>query len=645
MLVSFNWLKDYLGDTKLTAAQAADLLGQHAFEIEGVVAKGEDFVIDVDVLPNRSSDSLCHRGIAREIASIVDKPLATDPLTNSPELTETDLIEIDIKEEEACPRFTASLLTDVTVKESPAWLKNRLETIGQKSINNIVDATNYVMFALGQPLHAYDADLFPQVAGKWRFCVRYAKEGETVELIAEGGKNEARVVELTGSELLIVDQSSNRPISLAGVKGGSFAGVHLGTKKVIIEAAHFDPVITRRTARRLGIVIDASKRFENEPSRELPPFAQFEIIKLIKDIAGGNNEGTVDKYLKAAQQPEVTVSTDQVNNLLGITISGEEMKKILEQVGCTVKLEDKTLVAKGPWERTDLKIAEDFIEEIGRIYGYEHIKSVLPEKISLNEINKKHYYSEKIRHVLLSLGFSEVITSSFRKKDEIQLLNALASDKSYLRSNLKQNILEALDKNAPHTDLLGADDTRIFEIGTVFQKDKDNYITEHTTLSLGVRIKSSGYSGKEDGVVKTVLEKVAEELQTTIDWDLEKGVAEVNLSELLEKLPEPTSYEAFTAASTISYKPFSMYPSMSRDIALWVSENTKADMVEKVLTEAAGDLLVRTRLFDEFSKEGKLSLAFRMVFQSPEKTLTDEEVNGFMEKVYTAVAKEGWEVR
>lgn len=645
MLVSWNWLKDYLGDTNLTASEAADLLGAHAFEIEDIEEVDGDTVIDVDILPNRSSDCLSHRGVARELASITGVTLAHDPLVVELELKTTELIDVEIEDSNACPRFTASLVTDIEVKESPDWLKKRLEALGQRPINNIVDATNYVMYAVGQPIHAYDADLFPQVNGKWQFGVRFAKTGEVVSLIAEGGKDEERNVELQGTELLIIDRSSDTPIGLAGVKGGRFAGVHAGTSKIIIEAAHFHPSITRKTARRLGIVIDASKRFENEPSRELPPYAQSDIVKLIVDIAGGKYEGTIDEYLEKVEQKSVEVSVSKANSLLGLELGGEEMVKILNQVGCEAELSGVTITATGPWERTDLNIAEDFIEEIGRIYGYDHVKSIVPESVPLKELNKRHYYSEKIRHLLMEKGFSEVITSSFRKKDKIQLRNSLASDKSFLRSSLTKNITEVLDKNATHVDLLGAEDTRVFEIGTVFEPGGDLGVVEHVALAIGVRLKPSGYTGKEDKLLQGILESLEEEIKGPFKCILEKGVAELNLTELLEELPEPTEYTAISKNESIIYKPFSLYPAISRDIAMWTTEGVAPEEVETVLNDNAGELRVRTSLFDEFTKDGRTSYAFRLVFQSYEKTLTDEEVNAEMDRVYKAVEDKGWETR
>lgn len=644
MEVIHSWLKEYVGEALPEASQVEELLNFHAFEVDGVeVVEGES-VIDVDVLPNRASDSLCHRGIARELATILDVEMVEDPLQVEPDLATTDLIKVNIADQEACPRFTAALITDVEVKDSPAWLQTRLKALGQRPINNIVDATNYVMYAIGQPLHAYDADLFPQVDGKWQFDVRFAKAGETVSLLAEGGKTEDRIVELTGSELLIVDGSSNTPVGLAGVKGGRYAEVHAGTKNIIIEAAHFHPTITRKTARGLGIVIDASKRFENEPSRELPLYAQRDIVKLITNIAGGKFEGVHDEYLVKQTPVEVAVSVKQTNSLLGLDLSIETIQGIIERTGSVVRVEGEILYATGPWERTDLNIAEDYIEEVGRIYGLDKIVSVVPAARKISEVNKRQYYSEQLRQVLLGQGFSEVITTSFLNKGEIQLQNALAKDKSYVRNTLVKNITKVLDANFVHADLLGISGVRVFEIGTVFTKG-DSSVGEYVALTLGARTKGNGYSGQDDKIVQAACKAVSDSLGVEVDWVVEKGVAEMNLTELLDKLPNPTSYQSFEIGETVMYKSISPYPAIARDIALWVEEGQEAETVLSKLTTAAGELCVRQTLFDTFTKEGRTSYAFRLVFQSPDKTLTDEEVNLVMERINQIALENNWEVR
>lgn len=641
---SYNWLCDYLGTTAPSPARVAELLTAHAFEVEGMEAQADDTIFELKILPDRGSDCLSHRGVAREIASLVPCTLAYDPLGAPVSIPDTDAITVRIEDATDCPRFTACLVRGVTVGESPAWLKERLAAIGTRSINNIVDATNYVMYAMGQPLHAYDAVAFPQVDGVWQFDVRKAVAGETVSLLSEGGKDADRIVTLRGGELLIVDGSSNVPIGLAGVKGGRYAGVTTATTDIIIEAAHFDAGLTRRTARGLGIVIDASKRFENEPSRALPPLAQQMITDLILKIAGGTVLGMIDVYPLPKTPPTVAVPPARVNARLGIEISTEAMTALLQRVGVTVETGGADLLCTGPIERTDLNIPEDFIEEIGRVYGYHHVVSVVPTTVPLTDFNARHVYCEQIRAVLVAAGFTEIITTSFRNSDEIGLESSLASDKCFLRSELTTSLGDALTRNAPFTDLLGVSDTKLFEIGTVFTR-VDGFISEHVALAFGLRLKTTGYSGKEDGALTAVCGQLEAALGVPVEWQVVAGVAECNITALLTKLPVPHAYAVVPKATDITYRAFSVYPSVSRDVALWVGEGVELSAVEELVRAAAGGLLVRLTHVDTFSKDGRTSLAFRLVFQSKEKTLDGSEVDTHMSAVHSAITAAGFEVR
>lgn len=671
MKVVHNWLKDYIGDSIPTAQEIETLLTFHAFEVEGVEAVAGHEVIDIKILPDRGADCLSHRGIARELASIIGVPLVFDPLQNNERLAQFSDITVSIVDPKACTRFSAALVTGIAVGSSPLWLQKRLLALGQRPINNIVDATNYVMYSLGQPIHAYDADKFPQKEGKWQFEVRFAEVGESVSLIAEGGKHkvnaegrestlgykvnaegtegalgqEDRVITLQGTELLIVDGSSGRPIGLAGVKGGAYAGVDSATSKIIIEAAHFDPVVVRKTARRLGIVIDASKRFENNLSEGLVPHALRDVVKLIIEIAGGKCEGAIDVTVgDLFKRNPVTLPIAQVNALLGLSLSKEVMIDLVKKVGATIVDQGDTLLLEAPFERMDLNIPEDYIEEIGRLYGYINVASQVPPIVPLVEMNMRHFYSDIARVQLFSLGFSEVITSSFREKDAIQLQNALANDKSYLRSNLAINLREVLQKNANLVDILGAQDTRVFEIGTVFTRF-EGVIHEHVSLCIGVQVKVKGYTPKDDELLKTIVTSLEEKLGTSLNGTVEQGVFECNWSNVFTQLPVPIAYEKVPVAKEIIYKPFSLYPAIARDIALWVTEGTDTETVQTVIDANAGALRVRTTLLDVFTKEGRTSYAFRLVFQSYEKTFTDEEANACMKPVYAAVQEKGWEVR
>ena len=645
MKVIHSWLKEYVGDTLPDSQKVEELLTFHAFEVDGVEEVEGETVIDVKILPDRGSDCLSHRGVARELATILNVELKHDPLRQQIDLPVTDSVLINIQSSKACPRFTTSVITGVTVKESPEWLKKRLRVLGQRPINNIVDATNYVMLALGQPIHAYDADKFPLVDGKWMLGIRFATEGETVSLLAEAGKDEDRVVELTGSELLIVEGSKDTPVGLAGIKGGRYAELHPGTKNIIIEAAHFDPAVIRKTARRLGILTEASKRFENEPARDLPLYAQQEIIKLITDIAGGTCVGLVDEYKEKQTVTPVRVSPERINALLGLTLEPSEIIQLTERTGSSVVEEGEGLFSvTPPWERTDLLIEANFVEEVGRIHGLSKIKSVIPVPVPVTEVNARQYYTDKIRQALIEQGFSEVITTSFQKKGKLQLQNALASDKTYLRDSLIKNISSVLDANYAHIDLLGLSEVRVFEIGTVFSKTKTS-VTEHVSLALGVRTKGNGYNQKDDVILEAGRQAVSHTLGIEIAWENDKGVAETNLTDVLEKLPTPRSYEPITKQIPVTYQAVSPYPAVARDIALWVAGGESTAAVAATLTTAAGPLLVRHTLFDTFTKDGRTSYAFRLVFQAKDRTLTDIEVNAVMENIYLIAAAQKWEVR
>ncbi len=639
MKVSHDWLKEYLGDDTPPAEKIAELLTFHAFEIEEVLEVGADKVIDIKILPNRGADCLSHRGIAREVATLLGCSLTCDPLSLKPEMPETDKLKITIENPEACRHMDLALITGVAIKESPDWLKQRLETIGQRSINNVVDATNYVMYGLGQPTHAYDASQFKKDGEVWHLGVQMAKNGSTIKTL--GGVEH----ELDNSMQVIVNEADGSYAGVAGVKGGAYAELNTGTTDIIIEAGNFEPSLTRRSAQKLRLQTDASKRFENGVSTNIIPYAISEVVALILKIAGGTLEGYAHKRPVDIDNQSVPITLSHINALLGLALTDSDVEDIFGRLGfITTKSGDGSWKVTAPIERTDIIIPVDVIEEVGRVYGYDKVTSVPPTAVPLTEYNARHYYGERVRDVLLSQGFSEVITSSFRKKDDLQLQNALASDKSYLRSTLTKNITEVLDKNAGFTDLLGVNDTRVFELGTVFKKASGT-VAEHVSLALGVRLRPSGYTGKDDALLASVLAELESKLGVTLKATVDKGVAEINFSELLTELPAVTAYEPVLKLQDSTYKPFSPYPSVSRDIALWVTEGTTAAAVETVLNEQAGPLRVRTSLFDEFTKEGRTSFAFRLVFQSNEKTLTDEVVNVSMEAVYKAVKEKGWEVR
>ncbi len=641
MLVLRDWLKDYYGDDIPTLNEMENLFTFHAFEVEETKSDGGAEVIDLKILPDRAADCLSHRGIARELAVLTEKELSHDPFHAEVSLTPiTNRITIGIENEKNCRRFALVLMTGVTIKESPEWLRNRLEVLGQRSINNVVDATNYVMLALGQPLHAYDAKKVTHDESGWSFGVRMAREGEEVTTLSGDTYTCKENVQL------IVDGKNDIPLGFAGIKGGKAAEIDATTTDIIIEAANFDPQITRKGSQFLRLQTDASKRFENNISPEVVPYALHDVVALIGEIAGGVCEGYVDVYPHKEEGEQVKVTHTHVNALLGLTLEKQMISNILFRLGFAFEEREDEWDIRAPFERRDILIAEDIISEIGRVYGYEHVSPVLPEMVPLQEYNARHYYSEKVRTALLNEGFSEIVTSSFRKKDSIELQNALASDKRFMRSALRENIREVLDKNIPNVDLLGLQDIRVFEIGTVFYKNEDGTdVTEHVSLGIGVRTKQQGCTPKDDAILNDVKKILSETLGIQIGGTIENGIFECNVTSMLKHLPSPVSYDTFVPSRDIVFTPYSQYPFISRDIALWVPETTPASAVEDVIRTHAGNLLVRVSLFDEFKKDGKVSYAFRLIFQSMERTLTDEEVGTCMEQVIFALKNQGFEVR
>lgn len=641
MKVLHEWLKDYVGEKMPATLHIEKLFTFHAFEIDDIESHEHHTVIDVKVLPDRSSDCLCHRGLAHELAALVGSPLANDPLREPAVLEpKTERLSVTIENTDACTRFSGALISGITIKESPVWLKERLQALGQRSINNVVDATNYVMLSLGQPLHAYDADKFPHDASGWHFGVRMAREGEVVTTLSN------ETFTCTPKVQFITEATKDIPVGIAGVKGGKYAEIDGATQNIIIEAANFDSVITRRSSQSLKLQTDASKRFENNLSPELTAYGLRDCVALILDISGGTCEGYVDEYPHPKANVFVTVMHEHIEALLGVQIPPETVESIFGRLGFTFVREANGWSVTAPFERTDICIAEDVIAEVGRVHGYEHITAVVPPTVPLSERNARHYYGEQIRTILVSAGFSEVITSSFRKKDEIELQNALASDKGCLRSSLRNNIIEVLDRNMPNVDLLGLSNVQVFEIGTVFHKHESGRgIVEHVSLAVGVRHKQTGYSPKDDARLTEVLAKLEAALGTSCGAVVKEGVLECNLTELMSKLPAPTGYEAFTPKPDILFAAYSSYPFVSRDIALWVPEETTKESIEAILREEAGELLTRVTCFDEFHKEGKISYAFRLIFQSFERTMTDDEVGVIMGQITTRFSGVGYTVR
>lgn len=347
-----------------------------------------------------------------------------------------------------------------------------------------------------------------------------------------------------------------------------------------------------------------------------------------------------EPFPKKESNLKINISVSEINKLLGSNISGKEIEDIFNRLGFRFDLNKEEFMVTPPFERTDLKIKVDLIEEVGRIYGYENIEAKLPEKLErAPKINKKFHYANKIRDFLVGEGFSEVLTYSFLSNGEVEIEKPLASDKNFLRTDLFHGLDFALQQNNKNRPLLESVDLKIFEIGNVFTKDG-----EHILFGISCSLAK--------GDSKRCIEDLKNKLSAFLNEDIggkiiDGNTFETNFDELIEKLPEPSEYEKFEKPEKeIKYKPISPYPFALRDIAVWVPKNKTSDTVLEIIRKEAGDLLVNTKLFDEFPKDTQVSYAFNLVFQSQEKTLSDEEINKVMEKITNTLNNTpDWQVR
>lgn len=698
MKISYNWLQSYFSKKLPEPNKLAELLTMHSFEVEDfkeirstkheirnksekINSKKEtkDWIFDIDVLPNRTHDCLSHIGVAKECGVLLGyKMKNTSPnpslLRKGEEglpLTKGEVgggeLKIQVKDPELCRRYMGRVIENIEVKESPKWLKERLEAIGQKSINNIVDATNYVMFETGQPLHAFDSNklesrkLKVESKNEKQIIIRKAKRG-----VAKGEPRQGRekITTLDGQEVeldenILVIADKKEALVIAGIKGGKKAEVDKNTTSIILESANFEPVNIRETSRKIGIRTESSLRFEQGLSPELAEMAMDRMTELILEIAQAKDTKVgkkVDVYPKKQKRTILEVRPEDISKLLGIDVKEKDMVDILTQLGFEVKKgKNKMLVVTVPFERLDVERKEDLIEEVARIYGYEKIPSTIPSSTIIPPArNDTFFYAELVRNILIGIGFSEVYNYSFdsdasvgvNEKDAVELANPIAKDKKFLRKSL----LEGLNKNIKE-NLKYFSDVRVFEIGKIFNKNGE-------TFSLAVATGSKKPSSNKDnfyemkGVVEILLNKMG---VTDVYFDSHgEKVADIKVGDAsigtIDHNALEINFEAFVhvAQEENEYRAISRYPAMKRDVAIFVPLNTKMIEVLDVIENTAKDLLIDTDLFDIYEdiENDRKSLAFHLIFQSNKKTLSDKEVNVLMNKIMTALdANVDWEVR
>ena len=653
----------------------------------------DEVVFELEITPNRP-DCLSLIGVAREIRAETGNPLKL-PTVDLKESSANvrDLTSVTIDAPDLCPRYAARVIQGVKIAESPAWLQQRLASVGIGVINNIVDITNFVLMEYGQPLHAFDYHKLTEN----RIVVRRATEGEKITTLDEVER------ELTSDMLVIAD--AEKPVALAGIMGGYDSEITETTCDILLEGAYFNPSSVRATAKALGISTEASYRFERGADPGVVLAALDRAAQLIAELAGGTVcEGTVDVY--PGQQPltQIQVRPERVNFVLGTTLEATEMAQILDRIGFDVDTTGEVYQVTVPTFRSDITREIDLIEEIARVHGYDNIPTTLPKgDIPVPAPNPKTEVRRRIKHFLLGAGLMEAVNYSFCDpncfdkirlkaddplRDTLQLRNPLSPEMSVLRTTLTPGLLENAQYNRNHQ----IDTIALFEIGGVFVHNDQSGRSDLPTATLeperatgilagqiGEGVYSDPYRPPDFFDIKGLVEGMLE-VCGVVDWTLQKTDvrtfhpgrnAEVVLGdrrigvfgevhpEVLENYDLPYKaylfefdLEGLADAATFAkrFESISIYPKVARDLAIVVDTEILSDMPTELIYTAGGDSVDSVRLFDVYEgkqvPEGKKSLAYTITYHSATETLTDKAVNALHDEVVKRLNRElGAELR
>ena len=637
----------------------------------------EDYIFEIGLTPNRP-DASCHIGVARDLAAITGTKLKYPAIDIDTEKNLNDKIAIEIKDPDKCHRYVAKIIENVTIKESPKWLKDKLIAIGLRPINNVVDATNFVLNEMGQPLHAFDYDL---ISGK-KIVVQSFKEKVRFTTL-DDVKRDVPV-----KSLFICD--GEKPVALAGIMGGQNSEINPETKTVLLESAYFEPTGIRRTSRLLGLQTDASYRFERGIDPNITLKAAERCARLIQELSGGNLVmGTTDIHPVITSPIEINLRVSHLNDILGTQLGVDETEKILNGLEIEV-IENKEgiLTCRIPTFRPDIEREIDLIEEVARIYDYnkipvpKYVKHVTPSPLPFQET-----FMNKVLDSSKSLGFKEIYTNSLLPdygpgqiniSDDIIIptLNPISKDQAVMRPTLAYGFLKSVSYNFNRS----IQSLRFFETGHIFQKsDKGTYVKgireemhlllglagkkhkEHwsessqpftffdlksavdgffTYLNIGnglVYQKSSNksmlcsYNGKEIGNIYQVDKKILQ----LFEIDQPVFICEISLSTLEDILKQKED---------VTYKEISKYPSFEYDIALVVDKVFDAGDLSESIQKMAGKDLSSIDIFDVYEGESigkdKKSIAYRLTFLNKTKTLTISDVQPIINKVLNKLEKD-----
>ena len=659
MKISLDWLSDYV-EIKASAEQLAEILSRSGFPTEGIEYLDNDSVIDIEVTSNRG-DCLSIIGIAREVAAVTDRELKLPQVgfeTVSRNINE--LVSVKIAEPELCGRYTGRIIEGVKTAPAPAWMAKRLEACGLRSVNNVVDATNYAMLETGQPPHGFDYDKISSAA----IIVRKAKKGETLVSI-DGTK-----CQLDNEMLIIAD--SDGPVAIAGVMGGLETEVCSTTKTVLLEDASFDPVTVRSTGRKLALTSESAFRFERIVDIEMIDWASRRTAALIQQVAGGKVvEGIIDVYPEKPQRKTVTLRLSRLKKILGIKVPKDDANAILSRLCFEPKaVSDDTISCSVPSWRSDIYREADLIEEVARIYGYDKIPTERKIRIEVAPVDRRQKASSAVGIFLNGCGFYETINVTFVGKKEAELISGLDAAEhlgvtdvtrktaNLLRSSLVGSLLGILESNYN----IGNKPCKIFELANTFIKTKQGHF-EATKLTLLCDSDLSFLRGTVEGAIRNINKAGRVEFRPAeICW---AGTgAEILIDDkivgcagtICEKVAKAFGLEdvGISAAELdfdslisdeseiVKMKPLPKFPAISRVLSLIVDEQKIwADITATINRKTVKELenigfegIYRGKPIEP----GKKSVTVSLRFRDEDGTLTHEQVDQFEKNIVAELA-------
>lgn len=692
MKFSAAWLKEITG-LKKTTKELAELLTNHSLEARDLTNTGD--ILEVDLLSNRVGDVSNHLGLSRELAAITNRKLKLPPteLKVDNKIKVDDYLKVKIQNNKKCRRYSCRLILGVTVKPSPIWMQEKLVTCGLRPINNIVDATNYTMLELGQPLHAFDYDRIDSAANGEQevkiknIVIRDAKKGEIITTLDND------TYKLDESTLVIAD--SHEPLGIAGVKGGQRAAISSFTKNIVIESANFDYRATHLTSVKLQLKTDASWRFEHKLSPELTEVALNRVCHLIQKVAGGAiakeaiDTGVWEESSKGKER-EIIVPLARFAQIIGQTIDLSEAKKKLNALGFKIKNIKKNNVSAWlvnvPYYRLDVTEAEDIIGEAARLIGYDSLQSQKPLGfLTMPEPNEQLNLEARAKSYFISQGFNDVYTYSFIGNNDynelnaywqnrtVNLVNPVSQDAAYLQPLSFINLLKGLRNTEKQVnDFLTIKNIRLVATGKTYEKNNNQFrefpylagvlaIFEEdpeellrTSKGLILRwLAKEGlparfslandecYTGLATVDDKTILNiEVGDQVVGWLGFCKKEVLSTFNqIKSILYFHIDGTALLNMVLKTSVSKQivPLNKYPAAKRDLSILIQKNISIADILKLINDAQEGILEDVEVFDVYAgknlPEDKKSVAFHLLFRHKDRTLSSEEINQALDKI------------